>query len=68
MANLVFDVPKNSRGVKGGPRPASEDSMKQIAPLFEVKCLVTVSMPMGFGRLVLFVHLRVFSHLSLELQ
>ncbi|KAF9650174.1 hypothetical protein BDM02DRAFT_3154949 [Thelephora ganbajun] len=59
VASLVFDVPKNSRGVKGGQRPGDGDSAKQLAPLFEVKCIVTVTMSMGLGRLALVFPLRV---------
>jgi hypothetical protein len=68
VANLVFDAPKNSRGVKGGLRPGNEDSTKQLAALFEVKCIVTVMMSMGFGRSAMIFHLKVLSLLSLEFQ
>ena len=51
VANLVFDTPKNSRGVKGSQRPGNEDSTKQLTPLFGVKCIVSVTMSMGLGRL-----------------
>ena len=64
VANLVFDAPKNSRGVKGGQRPGNEDSTKQLAPLFEVKCTITITMSMGLGRLA--VAFRLLSLLILE--
>lgn len=66
MASLVFDAPRNSRGVKGGQRPGNEDSTKQLPPLFEVKCIVTVMMSMGFGRLAIIFHPRILPLLSLE--
>jgi hypothetical protein len=68
MANLVFDAPKNSRGVKGSQRPGDEDSTKLLAPLFGVKCILTVTMSMGFGRSATIFRLRVFFLLSLKFQ
>lgn len=55
VANLVFDVPKAARGLKGGLRDGGEDDEhdpsagKQTEPLFEVKCVLGVTIGMGLG-------------------
>ncbi|KAI0077291.1 hypothetical protein K474DRAFT_1661914 [Panus rudis PR-1116 ss-1] len=51
VANLVFDVPRNARGVKGGKRHGDEEDQagKTSEPLFEVRCIVGVKLGMGFG-------------------
>lgn len=49
VANLVFDVPADARGVKGGRRQGNEES-KTTPCLFEVRCIIGVKMSMGFGR------------------
>ncbi|KAF8149049.1 hypothetical protein B0H34DRAFT_734649 [Crassisporium funariophilum] len=53
VANLVFDVPKNARGVQGGTLDG-EESEGGIGPrhtesLFEIKCKVEVKLIMGMG-------------------
>ncbi|KAK7686099.1 hypothetical protein QCA50_010911 [Cerrena zonata] len=50
VANLVFDVPRHARGVKGGPRHGDEEEETATAALFEVCCLIDVKLSMGFGR------------------
>ena len=50
VANLVFDVPKGARGVKGAPRQGDEEGARVTPALFEVKCIVSVRLSMGFGR------------------
>ncbi|PCH42534.1 hypothetical protein WOLCODRAFT_163865 [Wolfiporia cocos MD-104 SS10] len=49
VANLVFDLPKNARGVKGGLRQSDEEGGMQAQPLFEVRCTVEVRLTMGIG-------------------
>ncbi|KAF9790357.1 hypothetical protein BJ322DRAFT_382751 [Thelephora terrestris] len=67
VASLVFDAPKNSRGVKGSQRPGNEDSTKQLPPLFEVKCNITIMMSMGFGSkdLVVDIPVTILHHKAL---
>src|SRR5262245_23694782 len=50
VASLVFDVPKNSRGVKGGTRQGGEEEARMTEPLFEVRCVVGIKLGMGIGR------------------
>lgn len=53
VANLVFDVPSAVRVVKGGIREDNVDSngaRKQIDPLFELRCYLSVKIGMGLGR------------------
>lgn len=50
VANLVFDVPRHARGVKGGPRHGDEDEETVTAALFEVLCIIDVKLSMGFAR------------------
>lgn len=52
VANLVFDTPRNARGVKGGPRSDADDEFTTREPLFEVLCMLSVKMCMGLGRWV----------------
>ncbi|KAI0648693.1 hypothetical protein C8Q79DRAFT_1040192 [Trametes meyenii] len=47
VANLVVDVPKNARGVKGGRRIGDEG--KSTECLFEVRCIIGVKLSMGIG-------------------
>ncbi|KAI9067691.1 hypothetical protein FKP32DRAFT_1609263 [Trametes sanguinea] len=47
VANLVIDVPKNARGVKGGRRIGDEGRVSEC--LFEVRCMVSVKLSMGIG-------------------
>ena len=48
VANLVVDVPKHARGVKGGRRVG--DSGKVTESLFEVRCTANIKLSMGIGR------------------
>lgn len=50
VANLVFDVPENARGVNGRQRYGDEEEVRVTNCLFEVQCLVSVKLAMGFGR------------------
>ncbi|KAL6307465.1 hypothetical protein BKA93DRAFT_727408 [Sparassis latifolia] len=49
VANLVVDVPKAARGVKGGKRRGNDESDSTTEPLFEVRCIVSVKLSMGIG-------------------
>ncbi|KAJ2918480.1 hypothetical protein MD484_g1976, partial [Candolleomyces efflorescens] len=50
VANLVFDVPKHSRGVRGGSLEGDEaDPPHNTESLFEIRCTVDIKMSMGFG-------------------
>ena len=64
VANLVFDVPSNARGVKGGRRQG--DDGNTIMCLFAVQCLITIKMAMGFGRQVYASILRISSLTCLQ--
>ncbi len=48
VANLVVDVPKHARGVKGGQRRG--DGGKSAGSLFEVRCILGIKLAMGIGR------------------
>jgi hypothetical protein len=52
VANLVFDVPKHSAGVRGGQREGEDGEGRMSSPLFEVRCMVSCRMTMGIGRFV----------------
>ncbi|RDX46280.1 hypothetical protein OH76DRAFT_1407199 [Lentinus brumalis] len=47
VANLVVDVPKHARGVKGGQRRG--DGGKSAGSLFEVRCILGIKLAMGIG-------------------
>ncbi|KAH9930063.1 uncharacterized protein B0H18DRAFT_995072 [Fomitopsis serialis] len=49
VATLVFDLPRNARGIKGGRRQGDEETNCTADPLFEVRCLVNVKLTMGIG-------------------
>ncbi|KZW03645.1 hypothetical protein EXIGLDRAFT_758985 [Exidia glandulosa HHB12029] len=52
IANLVFDIPRIARGVRGGPRESLEGDQgvnKLTDPLFEVRCFVQVKLNLGIG-------------------
>ncbi|PFH51116.1 hypothetical protein AMATHDRAFT_85363 [Amanita thiersii Skay4041] len=50
VANLVFDIPKNARGVKGGfYEDEGEERPRETPAIFEVQCIVSVRMSMGIG-------------------
>ena len=48
VANLVIDVPKHARGVRGGRRIGGGDKVSEC--LFEVRCTIGIKLSMGFGR------------------
>lgn len=51
VASLVFDVPKEARGVRGGTLDGDEtEPPRMTESLFEVRCSVEIKMAMGFGR------------------
>ncbi|KAG9054821.1 hypothetical protein FS842_004040 [Serendipita sp. 407] len=50
VANLVFDIPRNARGVKGGTREMTDDKEhRHIEALFHVSTLISVAIGMGVG-------------------
>ena len=57
IANLVFDVPRHARGVRGGTLDGEEggDGPRHTESLFEIRCKVEVRLIMGMGRYVLLV-------------
>jgi hypothetical protein len=62
VASLVFDVPKNARGVRSGALEGSEDDEGRMTePLFEIRCAVGVKLGMGFRRLVFLLIFFVYS-------
>jgi len=54
VAQLVIDVPKNARTVKGGERQADEDGSSMKAPLFEVRGYIDIKIVLPSGRSVAF--------------
>lgn len=51
VANLMFDIPRNARGVKGGAREQAEEGERHhTEALFEVKASVLIKIGMGVGR------------------
>jgi hypothetical protein len=58
VANLVFDVPKEARGVRGGMLDGEElegeggGNLRISESLFEIRCKVEVKLGMGMGRFV----------------
>jgi len=52
VASLVFDVPRNARSVKGGPRDGDEETGNVTDCLFEVKCTLGIKIGLPFGRFV----------------
>jgi hypothetical protein len=53
VASLVFDVPRHSRGVKGGTRDGGDGDVPMTESLFEVRCIVGIKILMGIGRWVI---------------
>ncbi|KZT73573.1 hypothetical protein DAEQUDRAFT_762024 [Daedalea quercina L-15889] len=49
VATLVFDLPRITRGVRGGRRHGDEETNCTADALFEVRCLVNVKLTMGIG-------------------
>lgn len=56
VANLVFDVPKEARGVMGGMLDGEElegeGRLRLSQSLFEIRCKVEVRLSLGMGRFV----------------
>lgn len=55
VANLVFNVPKAARVVKGGIREGADDGeggRRRTEPLFEIQCVLGVKIGMGIGQYV----------------
>jgi hypothetical protein len=56
VANLVFDVPKEAKGVRGGMLDGEElegeGKLRISESLFEIRCKVEVKLGMGMGRSV----------------
>ena len=53
IANLVFDIPKTARGVKGGVYlDEGYRTPRETQSIFEVQCIVSAKMSMGIGRYV----------------
>ncbi|KAG5643087.1 hypothetical protein DXG03_001583 [Asterophora parasitica] len=49
IASLVFDVPKHARGVRGGTLEGDESEGHTTESLFEVRCIVGITINMGIG-------------------
>ncbi|KAI0706423.1 hypothetical protein C8Q76DRAFT_818795 [Earliella scabrosa] len=47
VANLVVDIPKHARGVKGGRRQG--EGNRSTESLFEVRCILGIKLAMGIG-------------------
>lgn len=62
IANLVFDVPRIARGVKGGWFEGEEEEgeRRKTESLFEIRCCVQVRLGMGITRFVFFLFLCFF--------
>lgn len=56
VANLVLDLPKDARVVKGGTRYSNEENRK-TPYLFEIRCIAAIRLSMGFGKFVVFLPL-----------
>lgn len=57
IANLVFDVPKQARGVSSGLLDGEEaengTGLRRTESLFEIRCKIEVKLTMGVGRWVI---------------
>ncbi|TFY62926.1 hypothetical protein EVG20_g6532, partial [Dentipellis fragilis] len=49
VAQLVFDVPRSARTVKAGDREGDDTAVRPKPPVFEVRCLVKVTMSLPIG-------------------
>jgi hypothetical protein len=49
VASLVFDVPQHACGVRGGLLQGDQSASKPTHSIFEVRCVVGITMNMGFG-------------------
>ncbi|KIJ62924.1 hypothetical protein HYDPIDRAFT_188824 [Hydnomerulius pinastri MD-312] len=65
VANLVIDIPRHSRGTKGGPRV--DDNGKTTEGLFEVRCILNIRVEMPPGSEDVVVNLPVTIHHSLAI-
>jgi hypothetical protein len=52
VASLVFDVPRNARSVKGGPRDGDGQQGTVTDCLFEVRCTLGIKIGLPLGRFV----------------
>ncbi|RDB25569.1 hypothetical protein Hypma_006233 [Hypsizygus marmoreus] len=49
VASLVFDVPTHARGVKGGTLEGDESEERTSESLFEIRCIIGITLNMGIG-------------------
>ncbi|OBZ72563.1 hypothetical protein A0H81_07416 [Grifola frondosa] len=49
VANLVFNLPRNARGAKGGRRQGDEEQEPTTECLFEVRCVASIKLSMGIA-------------------
>ncbi|KAG6841348.1 hypothetical protein C0991_012173 [Blastosporella zonata] len=49
VASLVFDVPKYARGVRGGLLEGDGSEFRTSESLFEVRCMLVITINMGIG-------------------
>ncbi|KAG6848716.1 hypothetical protein H0H93_014673, partial [Arthromyces matolae] len=49
VASLVFEVPVDARGVRNGPYEGDEAENRLTDAIFEVQCIIGVTINMGFG-------------------
>lgn len=75
VANLVFDVPRHARTVRGGTLDGDEeasdkDAVRHTESLFEIRCKIEVKLSMGMGRSAVFLPVaqRQRRHADLFLQ
>lgn len=53
VANLVFTVPRNTRGVRSGLRENAEGDPRVVKEsLFDIQCILIVRLGMGFSSYV----------------
>ncbi|KAG6828962.1 hypothetical protein H0H92_006144 [Tricholoma furcatifolium] len=50
VACLVFDVPSHARGVRGGLLEGGESEHRTTESLFEVRCVLGITLTMGIGK------------------
>ncbi|KAG5341958.1 hypothetical protein C0989_006470 [Termitomyces sp. Mn162] len=49
VASLVFDVPEHARGVRAGPYEGDESENRTSESIFEVRCILGITINMGSG-------------------
>jgi hypothetical protein len=54
LAQLVFDVPKKARTIRGGGRKGADEEVLPKEPLFEVRCTLNIRINLPIGRFVIF--------------